>query len=420
MAPNPYPNLPYDPCPGDLEGYHALSEYAGRPAGQVGQAARVLALAQSPEWVGQTADAFREHVHADVLPLVNAAADSVGNAAGALRVWYLNLSSLQAQARALNSQAAPYVSDLAAANNSLPAGEQVTPGQSPFAIAPNPFTPLLTPAQQAARASAEAAAGMLRTIAAKADALHQEYLAAVRQCASQLSPAGNMAPKAPGFWDSVGHDIEHYWDDTVSGLDRAVHDAKVWQMISEVANILATVAGILALFPPLSVVCGPIALFCMGLALVSDLVLAGFDYGSWVQVGLDLAAVIGGWGVLKAGTVLTDVYKDAGAAKALETPTFAGLLSKSKLILKIPKVGDALKNARQAREAVPGLFRLIGQAFRDPAGTSEVSKAFFLTGASDELLGKYAVWRAIDIASSQASWTLTGIGIPGTLNTIRG
>lgn len=418
MAPNPYPNLPYDPCPGDLAGYQTLSDYASRSAGWVEQAAKVLALAKSPEWAGQSADAFREHVHADVLPLVNTAASSVGKAASALRVWYLTLDSLQAQAQALNSQAAPYVSALDTANSSLPASEQVVPGQSVSAFPLSPLAPLLTSAQQTARANAEAAAGTLRGIIGKVDELHQQYLTAVSQCASQLDLAGNMAPKPPGFWESLGHDVEHYWDDAAGGVDWLVHDAKIWQVVSEVANIVSTVAGLLALFPPLSVVFGPIALIAAVFALGSDLILAGFDGGSWEQVGLDAAAVIGGFALLKAVNKLTDIYKAAGATKALETPTIAGLLAKSDLILKIPKIGDAVKNADQTYKVAPGLFRMIGQTFKDPAGTSELSKAISLTGA-DELLTKAAPWRAIDLWCSGTNWALTGASIPGTVRTLR-
>jgi hypothetical protein len=419
MAPNPYPNLPYDPCPGDLDGYLALSEYAARSATGVDQAAKVLALAQSPEWVGQTADAFREHVHADVLPLVNTAASSVGKAASALREWYLTLSALQTEAQALNRQAAPYMSDLEVANRLLPPSERVVPGQS-LTLLSAPLALLLTPAQKTAKANAEAAAWTLNGIIRQADDLHDQYLAAVRQCANQLELAGNMAPKPPGFWDELGHDVEHYWDDAIGGLDAAVHDPKIWRMIAEFSNIVSTVAGILALFPPLGIVFGPIALGFAAFALLSDLILAGFDGGSWVEVGFDAAAVIGGLGVMKAVKVLANVYKEAGAANALETPTIAGLLAKSDLILKIPKIGDVVRSADQTTEAVPGLFRLIGQTFKDPAGTSELSKAISLTGASDELLGKAAVWRAVDFTGSQAGWTLTGIGIPGILSTLRG
>jgi hypothetical protein len=418
MAPNPYPNLPYDPCPGDLNGYQTLSEYAGRSASTVQQAANVLTLAQSPEWVGQTADAFREHVRADVLPLVKTAASSVGKAATALHAWYLNLSSLQAQARMLNGQAAPYVDELATANGSLPASERVVPGQSPFSL--GPLALVLTPAQQTAKANAEAAATALSGITSKVDALHQDYLAAVRQCASQLDLAGNLAPRAPGFWDGLGHDIEHYWDDATSGVDRLVHDAKLWQVIAEVANIVSTVAGILALFPPLTAIFGPIAFFAAGAALLSDLVLAGFDGGSWVQVGLDGAAVVGGAGVWKATKVLTDVYKEAGAAKALESPTVAGLLAKSDLILRIPGLGDAVKDADQTMEAVPGLFRMIGQTFKDPGLTSELSKAISLSGAPEELAMKAFAWRAIDIPCSLAGWALTGASVPGVVSNLRG
>lgn len=414
MAPNPYPNLPYDPCPGDLEGYQRLCDYANRSAGTVEQAARVLALAQSPEWVGRTADAFREHVNANVLPLVRTAAASVGKAAGALRAWHLTLTSLQDQARALNHQAEPYAAELAAANRSLPASQRVIPGQSPSSFPANP----LTPAQKAARGSAEAAAGTMNGINRRVDDLHQQYLTAVRQCSSQLDLAGNMAPKAPGLLDGLGHDIEHYWDDAVGGLDALVHDAKVWEMLSEGANLVGTVAGVLAMFPPLSAVFGPIALVATGIALVSDTILASFDGGSWVSVGLDAVALIGGRLVVKSAKTLTQVYREAGAAKALEHPSMAGLLSKSDLILKVPGVGDAVKGADQTVEAVPGLFRMIGQTFKDPAGTSELSKAINLEGAPDELLAKAAKWRGVNLGCSGIGWALTGAGIPGTLSNL--
>jgi hypothetical protein len=63
---------------------------------------------------------------------------------------------------------------------------------------------------------------------------------------------------------------------------------------------------------------------------------------------------------------------------------------------------------------------MIGQTFKDPAGTSELSKAISLTGAPEQLLDKAAAWRAVDIPCSLGGWALTGASIPGMVSTLRG
>jgi hypothetical protein len=78
MPASPYPNLGFDPCPGDLAGYQALAAYAGRSAATLAEAVRTLGSAGSQDWRGQAADAFRAHVDQDVLPLARQAGDSVG------------------------------------------------------------------------------------------------------------------------------------------------------------------------------------------------------------------------------------------------------------------------------------------------------------------------------------------------------
>ena len=45
----PYPNLGFDPCPGDLPGYQALAAYAARSATALGDAVRTLTSAGSQE-----------------------------------------------------------------------------------------------------------------------------------------------------------------------------------------------------------------------------------------------------------------------------------------------------------------------------------------------------------------------------------
>src|SRR5580692_8832624 len=252
-----YPNLGFDPCPGDLTGYQALAAYASRSATVLTDATRTLAAAGSDQWRGQAADAFRAHVHADVLPLAGKAATSVGRAA-----------------RALDRQAAPYHVQLTAALRAagLPATAQP------------PYAAKLTSAQQSRIDEATTA---LAGITARAEEIHAQYVAAVQRAGSQLEDAGNMAPHPPGLFASLWHDATSDWDNVVRPIDDFFHDKAVWEFISGVAGIVATVAGLLALFPPLSVIFAPIALTAALFALGADTVLASFDHGSWGAVILD-------------------------------------------------------------------------------------------------------------------------------------
>jgi hypothetical protein len=399
-----YPNLGFDPCPGDLPGYEALAAYASRSAATLNDAVRTLASAGSDQWRGQAADAFRTHVHTNVLPLAGKAADSVGRAATALHDWALTLASLQDEARALDQQAAPYKVQLTATLRSagLPATAQP------------PHAAKLTSAQQTRIDEATTA---LAGITARANEIHAQYLAAVQRTASQLDDAGNMAPQPPGLFSSLWHDATSMWDDAVSLASGFAHDKTLLEFVAGVANIVATVAGLLALIPPLSVVFAPIALSAAIVAFGADSLLAGFDHGNWGAVILDAGAVVGGAGWIKAAGKLSEIFKDAGLTSVMtKAPTWAGVASKVPLVTKIPVVGKAIGGAEKTVEVAPGMFRMIGASLREAAGdTKAVGR---LTAAKD--FEGYGPWRGIDIVSGQTVWSFSGAGIeaiPGTVRT---
>jgi len=210
-----YLGLGFDPCPGDLAGYEALAAYVTRSTATLTAAARTLASAGSEQWHGQAADAFRAHVHADVLPLATGA----GLAAAALHKWSLPLAGLQSDARALDQQAAPYQPQLTAALRSA--------GLSPTAQPPYPAT--LKPAQLMQVNEATTA---LAGITARANEIHAEYLAAVQRTGGQLQHAGKMAPQPPVLFASIWHDATSDWDVAVGGLSDFVHDKALWEFLS--------------------------------------------------------------------------------------------------------------------------------------------------------------------------------------------
>lgn len=403
-----YPNLGFDPCPGDLAGYQAIADYAGRSATTLTDAVRTLASAGSDQWRGQAADAFRAHVRTDVLPLASKAAASVGRAAAALHAWALTLADLQERARALDRQAVPYHTQLAASLRSagLPATAQP------------PYPAKVKPAQQARIDEANTA---LATITNRANEIHAEYLAAVQRTGGQLDDAGNMAPQPPGLFASLWHDATSLWDDAVSGISWLVHDKALWEFVSGIANIIATVAGLLALFPPLSVIFAPIAVGAAIVALGADAVLAGFDHGSWGAVILDAGAVIGGTLWIKAAAKLSEIYKAAGLTSVMtKAPTWSGAVSKIPLVTKLPMLGEAIDGAEKSVEVAPGMFRMIGASLKAAAGDSKEWDA--LSSLKLSTLKEFADagrWRAIDITTGQFTWALSGAGIQAIPGTIR-
>jgi hypothetical protein len=401
---DPYPNLGFDPCPGDLSGYQALAAYASRSATALTHAARTLASAGSDQWRGQAADAFRGHVHTDVLPLADKAADSVGRAATALHDWAITLAVLQDEARALDRQAAPYQVQLTAALRSA---------ELPATTRP-PYPASLKPTQ---RSRLDEASTALAGITAKANEIHAQYLAAVQRTGSQLEDAGNMAPQPPGLFASLWHDAETSWDDAVKFVGHLVHDKGLLEFIAGVANIVAAVAGLLALIPPLSLVFAPIAVAAAAAAFGADALLAMFDHGSWGAVILDAGAVIGGMEWIKAADNLSEIFKASELTGVMtKAPTWAGVISKIPLVTKIPVAGKAIDDAEKTVEVAPGMFRIIGASLKEMGGDTSAMDAL---STVKDFMGN-AKWRAIDIVSGQTTWAFSGAGfeaIPGNLRT---
>ena len=386
MAADPYPNLGYDPCPGDVPGYQALAAYASRSAATLADAVRTLGSAGSQQWRGQAADAFRAHVRTDVLPLAGQASDSVGRAATALRGWAITLGGLQDEARVLDRQATPYREQLTV---TLRAAGIPAPAVPPYPAS-------VTPARQA---RLEEATTALAAIGARADDIHARYLTAIQRASSQLDDAGNMAPHPPGLFSSLWHDAASDWDTAARGLDEFVHDKALLEFVSGVANLVATVAGLLALFPPLTLVLGPIAIGAAGLAMGADTLLAGFDHGSWGAVGLDAISVAADAGWIKAASKLTGIYEASGLEKSMtETRTLTGLVTGEEAYV------------------APGMFRMIGDSLKAAAGGTGETAAE-LARVKD--FAGYGVWRAVDINAGQLSWSTAAGAIEAIPSNVR-
>jgi hypothetical protein len=347
-----FPALGFDPAPGDPAATREVSRAVGLLARQVAQAAGTLSGARGEDWTGLHADAFRAHLRDDVTPLIQTAAHSFEKAATALNGWASLLDGFAEDARVLERRAEAVQQDVRANFQN-----------------------------GASRANSE-----LAEIRHRAEDLHSSYLTAATRIANQLILAGNMAPKAPGLFASLWHDVASGWDDVRDDVGNWVRaHVALLEFLSSVLNMVAMVAGLLALIPPLSLIFGWVALGAAGAATISDGLLATFAHASWTTFALDAVGTASGISVIKASAELTKIFEETGRTTQM---------------WKVIKVG--VKEVKVA----PGLFRSIAHMN---------DEAWAMKGGVKEF-----GWRVIDTVCGQVNWTTTGIAattIPGTIGT---
>ncbi len=387
-----FPALGFDPAPGDAALTQALARRVGVMARELGTAMTELSGAESADWKGQAADAFRAHLREDVLPLLGKARDSFSGASTALGQWGGQLTGFQADAAALERQAESAQGGLQAATTALQ-GYKSTQGTG----VPVPGSPLAGPRQARLQDAVSQASAAVAAIQRSAQDLNARYLAAAGRIGAELQNAGNMAPHPPGLFASLWHDVESNWDTITEALGEFVHDKALLEFISGVANIIATVAGLLALIPPLSLVFGPIALTAVGVAMVMDALLAGFDHGSWAAVALDAIAAASDTGWMKAASKLAGIYETSGI-EMRSARTLTGLATGKKL------------------DVAPGMFRMIADSVNSAFG--EADKTAEELGRVRDL-GGYGKWRALDITGSQLSWAASSGAIAAVPGQVR-
>jgi hypothetical protein len=93
----------------------------------------------------------------------------------------------------------------------------------------------------------------------------------------------------PSGWDAFLHSVESFYDNHVVG---------VLKMISEISGWIATVCGIIAMvlacmgLEPLAAAFETLSLLATAVQLVCSLVLAATGHGGWLDVGLDVIALV--------------------------------------------------------------------------------------------------------------------------------
>ena len=313
-----FPHLGFDPTPGDVERTRSLARQLGDLHGELTTTIGELARIECGYWKGQAAQAFITHIGSDVTPLIKKAHDSFGRASSALARWADQLHGFQAEADALEQEAATKQGtvDQAKTAAGLPTDNTV-PHPAPQA-APDPDPSAAADAKKKQQALTDAT-NALQGVRNRADELHTRYTNAAYSISHDLDKAGDIAPDKPGLFSSIVHGVEGAWNDTVQWVkDHADLIKLIGDLLGDLTGILAILAIITAPFEPLGAIFAGAALVTGALALGAHALakLAGADV-SWTQLGLDVLGVLPGIGLFGKGAT---VAKEAAmGGRALST-----------------------------------------------------------------------------------------------------
>ncbi|MFI1755616.1 enoyl-CoA hydratase/isomerase family protein [Streptomyces sp. NPDC020571] len=286
-----FPNIGWDPTPGDVEDTRDLAKKLGGLASDLGTAARELERIECGAWKGKTAIAFTEYIGEDVTPLIRKSFESFDKASRALHRWSNELKEFQDEANRLEKSAGDKLDARADAEAKADGKGSKELGEASSAVD-----------------------GVIQ----KVHDLEERFREAARNIGKELDKAADIAPNEPGFWDKLGKGIADAWDATGDWLKE---HADLIKAIGDVLSDITAVLGLLAIvtlpFPPLAAIFGTAALIGSGLTLATHGVAkaAGADV-SWGTMGLDALGLMPGIGMFSKGIKVAGETADVARAAA--------------------------------------------------------------------------------------------------------
>ncbi|MBZ6228597.1 enoyl-CoA hydratase/isomerase family protein [Streptomyces olivaceus] len=334
-----FPNIGWDPTPGNVDDTRDLAKKLGSLASDLGTAMRELERIECGAWKGKTAIAFTEYIGEDVTPLIRKSFESFDKASRALHRWSNELEDFQGEANRLEKSAGKKLDERADAEAKADGKGSKELGEASSAV---------------------------DGVVQKVHDLEERFKEAARLIGKELDKAGDLAPNEPGFWDKLGKGISDAWDATGDWLKE---HADLIKAIGDVLSDITAVLGMLAIatlpFPPLAAIFGTAALIGSGLTLATHGVAmaAGADV-SWATIGLDAVGLMPGIGMFGKGIKVAGKTVDAaeGAAKATTSLLGKGFKAKdigsSRILMAFGKKSADLTEGL----GKPGLVMIGGRA----------------------------------------------------------
>ena len=312
--------------PGSIRG--SAGVWSGFSSQTTGAATDIRGLDTS-SFQGDEADTYRTKVSEELPPRLETTSEAWGVVSAALKTYANKLEDLQSRMSTLRAQAAEQErsvsdaqSDLSAAR-SADAAHTTARQDATKALKPGETLPADTYRAQTGSASSSltSAQSALQSTIDAAATLRSEHETALTACCGEIDRAKEMRfADPPGFWGKLGQSV----GDWIS------EHADVLTAISSVLKTISGIAGLLALIPCLTPIMGPIALITGGAALVIDVgVKLATGEGSWLQVGVDMVAMIPGMRAAKlafgAEVGLTSYNVATGNASVADLAMVVGL-----------------------------------------------------------------------------------------------
>ncbi|MGV9984533.1 putative T7SS-secreted protein [Streptomyces olivaceus] len=368
MSSEKYPNLGFDPAPGDLEAVQDLVKAVGRVTSGGDSAQTELSSMGTSDgiWAGKSATVFQD-TYAPVPPYLKKALGSLDAARRALSSWETQLDGFQSRARKLEEEA-------------VEAARKVSSARSAMDTLPSSTVGLSEEDQKKQekdskdkKDSLETATGELSSIRSRARTLQSEHGQAAADVTRQVKGAADDAPPEPGWFeealDSLGDMLSEAWD--------TITDPNFWKLIGDILADIAMVVGVLAIFFS---GLGMAAFVIAGLALAFHLAAkAGGADVTWETIAWDAVGVFAGGASLIGSRIAQSGRALVNAGRELRLSSgFMNALGNIRF-------GNILNGLRGLPSGVANSARGLGMAGKGwsfvAAGTA-VDKAATWTGAA--------------------------------------
>lgn len=326
MSSEKYPNLGFDPAPGDLEAVRDLVKAVGRVTSGSDTAQTELSKMGTADgiWAGKAATSFQD-TYSPVPPYLKKALGSLDTAHRALSSWETQLDGFQSRARKLEEEAAEAARKVNSAQSAVDSLPSSTVGLSDADEKKHEKD------SKEKKKSLETATGELSAIRSRAHSLQSEHGQAAADVTRLVKGAADDAPPEPGWFeealDAVGDLLSDAWD--------TITDPNFWKLIGDILADIAMVVGVLALFFS---GLGVAAFVIAGLALAFHLAAkAGGADVTWETIAWDAVGVFAG-GLSLAGARLAqsgralvnagrELRLSSGFMKALGNVRFGNILN---------------------------------------------------------------------------------------------
>ncbi|WP_328770615.1 putative T7SS-secreted protein [Streptomyces sp. NBC_00286] len=283
MSSEMYPNLGFDPAPGDLDSVRDLARAIGRvtQGGDTAQTELRKMGTSDGVWAGKSANAFKE-TFSEVPPYLKKSLGSLSTAHRALTSWEKQLDGFQARARKLEEEAAEAVRRVNSAQVAMDGLPSSTSGMSDKEKEQHEKD------SKSKKNSLDSANSELSAIRSRARSLHTEHESAATDISRLVKGAADDAPPEPSWFE----DALNAASDLLGDAWDTITDPNFWKMIGDILADIAMVVGVLALFFS---GLGVAAFIIAGLALAFHLAAkAGGADVTWETIAWDAVGVFAG------------------------------------------------------------------------------------------------------------------------------